>query len=98
MRAFPENEIVLQKINEMTEEFNQTYVMIQGFEMHVVQKIEDLYNYAVEVLNSAGGRVPDPLMLMQRSTFQALLCANPIFREFHDKNKHLSEFKEIVEV
>jgi hypothetical protein len=47
--SFPENEIVLQKIDEMTGEFNQTYVIVKGFESHVVRKVQELYNYAVEV-------------------------------------------------
>jgi len=74
--SFPENEIVLRKIDEMTGEFNQTYMIVKGFEMHVVKKVQELYNYSVE----------------------ALLCANPVFRDFHYKNKNLMEFKEIVEV
>lgn len=74
--SFPENEIVLQKIDETTGEFNKTYVIVKGFESHVVRKVQELYNYAVE----------------------ALLCANPVFREFHIRNRNLAEFKEIVEV
>jgi hypothetical protein len=30
--------------------------------------------------------------------YQALLCANPVFRDFHNRNRNLAEFKEIVEV
>jgi hypothetical protein len=47
--SFPENEIVLQKIDETTGEFNKTYVIVKGFESHVVRKVQELYNYAVEV-------------------------------------------------
>lgn len=81
----------------MTGEFNQTYMIVKGFEMHVVKKVQELYNYSVEVPS---------LLLLLKLTFpslgyyhtQALLCANPVFRDFHYKNKNLMEFKEIVEV
>jgi hypothetical protein len=55
--SFPENEIVLQKIDETTGEFNKTYVIVKGFESHVVRKVQELYNYAVEVTVS----LPPPL-------------------------------------
>ncbi len=49
LRSFPENEIVLQKIDETMEQFNNTYVIVKNFEAHVVRKVHDLFTYSLEV-------------------------------------------------
>eukprot|EP01125_Pyxidicula_operculata_P017104 TRINITY_DN5955_c0_g1_i1.p1 TRINITY_DN5955_c0_g1~~TRINITY_DN5955_c0_g1_i1.p1 ORF type:complete len:445 (+),score=42.31 TRINITY_DN5955_c0_g1_i1:11-1345(+) len=47
---FPENTIVLRKVNEKIQEFLHTYVIVKGFEAHVRSKIAVIVDMAVEQL------------------------------------------------
>lgn len=49
MYSFPENEIVLKTIEDNIDNFSNTYVIVKSFEGHVVKKVKELYEYAVEV-------------------------------------------------
>jgi hypothetical protein len=47
--SFEENEIVLKTIEENIDNFSNTYVIVKNFEGHVVKKVKELYECAVEV-------------------------------------------------
>ncbi|KAL6046849.1 Ankyrin repeat domain-containing protein 27 [Balamuthia mandrillaris] len=55
LRSFPENEIVLNKIEEHIEQFNKTYVLVKNYEQHAVKKIQGIFDYALEALLCANG-------------------------------------------
>ena len=97
LHSFPENEIVLRTIEDNIDNFSNTYLIVRSFEGHVVKKVKELYEYAVEVRATPfHSRIPNrPIPLLK-----ALLCANTSFRHFHTKNNgtQLRDFKEVVEM
>eukprot|EP01127_Copromyxa_protea_P002855 TRINITY_DN12788_c0_g1_i1.p1 TRINITY_DN12788_c0_g1~~TRINITY_DN12788_c0_g1_i1.p1 ORF type:complete len:503 (-),score=54.06 TRINITY_DN12788_c0_g1_i1:7-1491(-) len=50
LRSFPENEIVLRKIDQNTEQFKQSYVLVKGFEDDAREKVSKLVETAIEQL------------------------------------------------
>eukprot|EP00027_Filamoeba_sp_ATCC50430_P015787 CAMPEP_0168567090 /NCGR_PEP_ID=MMETSP0413-20121227/14801_1 /TAXON_ID=136452 /ORGANISM="Filamoeba nolandi, Strain NC-AS-23-1" /LENGTH=407 /DNA_ID=CAMNT_0008599221 /DNA_START=185 /DNA_END=1408 /DNA_ORIENTATION=+ len=50
LKSFPENVIVLAKIREQLQEFNNTYVLVKGYESHVIKKVESFVDQAFEAL------------------------------------------------
>ena len=50
LKSFPENVIVLAKIRDQVQEFNNTYVLVKGYESHVLKKVEYFVDQAFEVI------------------------------------------------
>ena len=51
LKSFPENEIVLKKIDSYIEDFKQSYVLVKGFEDDAQNKVAKLIENAVEVIS-----------------------------------------------
>lgn len=69
LRSFPENEIVLRKIDQHTEDFKQSYVLVQGFEDDAREKVSKLVEDAIEVCLLTNDVFLNPLATALRQHF-----------------------------
>lgn len=51
LESFPENIIVLRKIDQLTKNFCMTYVMVKGAETHIQERVTKIVEQATEVNN-----------------------------------------------
>ena len=49
LASFPENEIVLNKINQLTNNFCSTYILVKGSEAHITERVCKIVEKATEV-------------------------------------------------
>lgn len=50
LRAFPENEIVLRKIDTYVEDFKESYILVKGFESDAREKVAMIVETSIEML------------------------------------------------
>jgi len=53
LSSFPEDEIVLRKIDQYIDNFKETYVVVKGFENDARVKVEKLVEFATDVMTAA---------------------------------------------
>jgi len=49
LSSFPEDELVLRKIDQYIDNFKETYIMVKGFENDAREKVEKLVEFATDV-------------------------------------------------